>query len=782
MKISHIILISCLLFTSSAKDNSQKYTNKDTIPFSFEKKPLTDIINDLALKKGINIILPQNAAQLEELKQQTITYLPTNRIDIPVSEAWNLFHTFLELSGFGLSKKKEDLYAIEPIGTPKEPGINRSVLPVYANVPPDKLPDSEERIRYIYYLENLKVPGPQDKDNPIARILADMLTPGAPVVFEPRTNAIIITDKSNTIASVMHIIQELDQSGFKEAIEVIRLNNVPVTDVVKIFENLKAAAGGDGASFIRGGEKGNSLNFFAEDTSVIADPRQNNLILMGRQAAIERISDFVKDYMDMPQESGKSILHSYDLQYLDATEFAEVLSRIVAPLVTTGTQATGEATAGPERYFQGVVVMAEGVKVQDIKTTTEEITLEARGGFLPTGLGQQQTITGGNRLIIAARHDDWIRIKALIEEIDKPQPYVILEVLVVDIRGIKQKLIAGSVRNRTVTNLPTEGFQFLSSNISDVNALLGAQPRELAEDLLRLVPNTGDTTSVTSLLAPGSLIMSINDPNTPGIFGLLQILDTVLNSKILSHPYLITTNNQKATIASQELRRVRGDAVPGAAGVITVEIVDLPATLQVQMIPRLSSLERLSLQVAVDINEFIDPTSNTRLTRRVNTNANMQTGQILAIGGLTRTDQTDTTAGTPVLERIPFIGNFFSRKSRTTTNNNIAIFICPTIVQPKLRGGLNVYTADKIRKARRDTDDYVVFGDNKDPITRLFFQNDLPTDTLLRNYVSEVDNPPDAELIKTAKERRRQRLQPKKQPEPKKFGPPQAGPVLPLPA
>lgn len=789
MKRHSLILLSTLLTTllvsSTVADqpNKRGRSKKNVIAFSFDKKPLTTLIDELSQKKKVNIILPQNASQLEELKQQTITYHPQNRTEIPVSEAWSLLHTFLELSGFGISLKKDNTYAIEKIGLPREPGLNRSVLPIYADVPPNELPDSQEHIRYITYLQNLKVPGPQDKDNPIARILADMVTPGAPIVFEPKTNAIIITDKANTISSVMHIIKELDNSGFKESIEIIHLNNVPVQDVVNIFESLKAAAGGDSSGFIRGDAKTESLSLFAEDTTVISDTRRNNLILMGRQAATERIADFVKDYMDVPQETGKSILHYYDLQYLDATEFAEVLGRIVAPLIETGQQATAEAPGGAERYFQGVVIMAEEVKVQTVRQAVQDITLEARGGLLETGLGEQQTITGGNRLIVAARHDDWVRIKSLIDEIDKPQPYVILEVLVVDIRGINQKLIAGSVRNKTATTLPNDGFQFLSTNITDVNTLLGNKPAELAEDLLRVITGAdSNNPSVTSLLAPGSLLLSINDPNTPGVFGLLQILDTLLNSKIISHPYLITTNNQKATIASQQLRRVRGDAVPGAAGVITVQIIDLPATLQVQMIPRLSSLERLSLQVAVDINEFIDNVSNTRLTRRVNTNANMQSGQILAIGGLTRTDQSDTVAGTPLLERIPIIGNFFSNKSKATTKNNLAIFVCPTIVQPKLRGGLNVYTADKIRKARRDIDDYVVFGDTKDPITRLFFQNDLPTDTVMKKFISEVDNPPDAELIKTTREKRQERLKPKKRPKPSKKEPPKPGPVLPLPA
>ena len=763
---------------------THKKVKKGYINFSFDRKSLVSIINELAVKKGINIILPQNAADLELIKNQMITFKPQGKTDIPVDEAWRLLNTFLELSGFGLSSKKKDLLAVERVGKMTEGGINRSILPIYAAVQPDELPDSQERIRYIYYLRNLKVPTFQDlATNPIARILQEMLTPDAPVVYEPKTNAIIMTDKSNTIASVMRVIKELDHSSYSEMVDVIHLNNTPVQDIVKIFDSLRSAAGGTGAPFIRSDARTDSLSFFAEDTKIVADTRKNNLIIMGRQSAVQRISDFVRDSMDAPPESGKSVLHYYNLQYLDATQFAQVLSSVVAPLPATGEQATVEGQGGPERYFKGVVVAAEEIKKVDITSTTEEITLEARGDALPTGLGDQQRFTGGNRLVIAALEDDWLRLKNLIEQVDKPQPYVILEVLILDIRGTRQRLIAGTVRTKTDAQVPTSGFQFLSSNITAPNSVLTDRPDQLNQDLLRLIAgpnNSSSTPPLTSLLAPGSLIISANDPKTPGIFGILQVLDTELDSKVLSHPYIVTTNGQKATLAAQQLRRRRGDAVPGAAGVITVEIIDLPSTLQVQMIPLISSLNRLNLQVAVDINDFIDISSDTRTTRRVNTSANLESGQVLVIGGLTRTDDVETVLGSPFLSRIPIIGSLFSRRVRVVTKTNISVFICPTIVNPRLRGGLNVYTADKIRKARSDMDDSFFFGNRQDPITRLFFRTNESNDAQIRDYLSGTKNQPDEELIKTAKEKRREQKRPTGRPKLVPPIKPKVGPVLPL--
>ena len=219
------------------------------IPFSFDKKPLVDIIDQLAEKKSINIILPQVPADLDAIKRQTITFHPQGKTTVSLNEAWNLLTTFLELSGYALAKKRDDLYVIVRVARPDEPSINREVLPLYVSTPYDELPDNEQRIRYIYYLRNLRIPTQEDRDtNPISRIFKDMLTSGGSVVYEPKANGFIITDKANVIASVMRIIANLDKSGFKETIEVLQLEFVAARDIVKVFDSLKKAAGESTAS------------------------------------------------------------------------------------------------------------------------------------------------------------------------------------------------------------------------------------------------------------------------------------------------------------------------------------------------------------------------------------------------------------------------------------------------------------------------------------------------------------------------------------------------------
>lgn len=759
------------------KKQSKAMGGEQLVPFSFVKRSLVDIINFLAEKRKVNIILPQLAVDAESIKNQVITFEPQGTTEIPLKEAWSLLTMFLELSGFSLVPKNPKLYSITRTGRPEEGGVTRDTLPLYVGTPPEKLPKSEQRIRYIYYLRNLKTPSAEDKDtNPLARIFREMLSPGAPVIPEPKSNGFIVIDRADIIASVMTIIQELDASGFRETIQGIPIYNLPARDIVRVFDSLRKAAGESPPTpFIRNDSRAD-ISYFAADTKLVADDRTNYLYIMGRQTAVERITDFVHGYIDLPQETGKSILHTYNLQYLDAQSFASVLQNIVAP-AAPGAQAFQGPPGGPERAFQGVVVAAEEIKSIDVKSTTEEVSLDGQGEGPPTGI-EGKIFTGGNRLIIAAIQDDWIRLKDLIQSLDKPQPQVILEVMIADISTTREKLIAGAVRNPTNV-VSNSGVQFLSTGLTPAANVLNSPPTKLATDLLTLI-GAGPPASVASFLSsvgdtPGSMIVSINDPRTPGIAALLQTFDQQMDLKVLSYPHLVSTNNQKATIASQIIKRAQGNAVPGAAGVTEVPIVDVPATLQVQMIPRLSSLERLGLQIAIDILQFAttNATDLTRLVRRVNVNANLSTGQVLVIGGLTQITTNDVITETPILSRIPFFGNFFRSIDKMTVKTNLALFIAPTIVQPKLRGGLNLYTTDKVRKGRRDVANETIFSDLRDPITHVYFNRGPRPDSIIEQYMAQTTNAPLPENIITAKERRLAARRPRKRPIRQLNAPPQ---------
>ncbi len=738
------LLILCFIigvsYLSEAVPEHNEPDSQEYLTLSFAKKPLSEIAETLAQKKGINLLLPQAAADMEALRQQVVTFQPRKRAHLTLQDAWNLLYTFLELSGFSLVQKKDKLFAIVRNASVEGGGaVNRETLPLYVDTKPQNLPKSDERIRYIYYFGILKVPTVQEKETaPLTKMIKELLSKEGTVLFDQASNGAILTDKASHIASIVWILDEFERRGFREEVAFVPLHNVPAADIVTMFNTLKKASGDTEA-------RGTTLlqstgTFFTKDTTVIADIPRNAVIVMGSRNNVDNISEFITESMDKPPESGSSILHYYDLQYLDAQTFAPALQKIVASIVLSGPQAQQAAPRyGREHIFKGVQVIPESLVELKPLYTTEEITYEKEQASEDIGI-QGNIFLGGNRIIIAAWNDDWVVIKKLIQKLDKPQYQIVLEMIVVEFTYDATAQLNAATRSRTNSTLLPPGVQFLADNITPVNNLLGNTPTQLAEDLLQVI----GPSSVSNQLTSGSTVISFNDPQTPGIWGLLQLLHQVVNSKIESFPFLLITNNKQGSIESSQIRRVNGELVTTTNGSYTIPLIDLTATFKITATPRIASEDRVRLDIEFTSDEFQSPTSNTRLTHYLNTTATLSPGQILAMGGLLRIDENDTITRTPIIGRIPLVGNFFRGTNLETIQTNVCLFASPLIIKPISRKPLTDKTKDKIREISPDT---VSPYNERDPISRLFFKQpqerivrDMCSDsTNLNTFISEVD-------------------------------------------
>ena len=723
-----------MLEESAQPVSSKRDTSSQLIPFSFEKKGLLSLINKLAKKKRLIVVLPTGAG-LEALKKQRITYDPEGSSKVTLEQAWQLLITFIDLSGFALTPKKKNIYTLIDTKIVGNDSANRTTLTLYVDTPPYKLPPYPERIRYLYSLKStLKVPQPQEQaTHPLTSMLKQLLSPSGSFLFEPNSNSIIITDKAPHIASAIAIMQHIESREFEEQVDYIPLHYVPASRVIQIFDTLKKASGDlSSAEGPVGAPQNFAPSYFAQDVRIIAHESNNALIAMGKESSVSRISDFIKNSIDQAPESGNSILHHYDLQFLDAQEFAPQLQDAVSMLIPQGTQAGQTKQEGFERYLQGVQVFAEAlVEVQKPPTTEKEL-LEQKGGLEVTGIEGQQKI-GGNRLIVAATHDDWLVVKKLIEKLDIKRRQVLLEMYIIDFTYQNQTILSSDLRNKTDNCASPSGVQFLASHISPPTDVLGSTPVQLAQDLLQLsAPNP-----LINSLTPGSLLISFNDPVTPGVFGLLQLLQRVITAKIQSHPYLVITDHHTGSIESEEIRFIQGDLVTTTNGTFTIPLENVSAGLKIVATPHIASDNRLRLEISFTADEFISTNSNTRLTRELRTTATLASGQILAMGGLLRNDTLGLQTFTPIAGKVPLAGVFFRGENKDSTVTNIVLLASPIIIEPRKSHPLK-------KQVIKEKVAEVILHENiqtnpRDPLYSLFFK-DEPTKETIDEYFLESSN------------------------------------------
>lgn len=752
MKYVFAVALCCAsaqLALSAAPEKAEKKTTKldrkKTFNFDYSQTPVIDIINQIAAQKEINVIFPIT----DDLSKIKITY--KNPTKMTVEDAWQKLTEILEFAS--LTFKKVDNDTVTVVKIDKRETTARQTWPLYIDVPINELPDTEDIIRAIFYMHNISV---KDQKATLQTILlgsganaTGMLSLNADVQFDEKANGIIITDKANYIQSAMQLIKELDLGGLRDAIEVVPLYYTSANFIVSIIKELlpQAPAGTP--------EKPTTQTpYFPKNTRVAALDRSNAVVIMGSTHGIDVTKDFIIKYLDLPAETGESIVHVYELQYLSAQEFAPILDQLVQQQ-SPGAQATGEKKAGgPQRYFKEVIIAAETIEKPGVLKAKDPESAYDFGSY--TRYNEYHPQRGGNRLVIAARKQDWLRIEKLIKDLDKPQPQVGIEVLIVDVSVDKAKILGSHLRNKEgFNNSIGKQVNFQTAELNNVvlqqdpgssppecdgstgaPCTTDAQPADaLAANLVLVATNLAANTSQA-----GQMLISIGDPKSPrGLFNVWQILDKITPTTILSQPYLVTTNNKSATVivGTDKL-------VPDAASVQGVSTViknkNIKAFISVSVQPRISLTNNVNMLIGVKVDNFL-PGSTTRQTRDFTTSANVGNGEVLVLGGLTQHTGQLTGNETPLLGRIPLIGWIFKRQAKDNLKTSLLVFIRPVVIEPRKDGVTNEFTKHKFDIARSNMQDHLNMHDSRDPISRWFFRPERTvTPGAIDDYIDETQH------------------------------------------
>jgi len=717
------------------KKNTVRPTQK-MISLYLENEDLVDLINYLASVKEVNVVLPMFA---DAINAKVTLHLEEK---VTIDQAWDILYTLLDLAGYSMIAK-EDTYNI--VKTSKE--VVREPMPLYI-VQPDDIPDTDKRIRYLYYFNNIKIADEERGD--VMTMLNDILPddkstkPGTAPAYkkiDAATNSMVLVDKANNIKAAMRIVTALDSAEAQERPEIIELHYVTADTVDKLFNESLLKTAGDNNQARLGIKQPNNATYFKK-VRIVPDMRTNRLIVFGRPQAIERVRNFINKYIDVELESGKSILHVYQLQYLDARTFAKQLENMIKSGKTGGTeQSKGVSTGTLERSFDQVIIVADSP--------------ETVGGEQPSGESR-----GNNNLIIAARNDDYERIKKLIEQLDTPQPQVIIEILIADLTVQDIATLGANIRNPLGTGL-SDNVNFQSAQISDFLTNTVTNPSTIQADLLRRAfnasgaivsdcdsPGTTPTAcfSAAPFFAPGTTLFSFNDPATGQTWGIAEIRKFLDGRKVLTRPHIITTNNTKAEVNVMQERLAIDQGSGSAGGTTTQTRKWIPAPINITIIPRISSVQTVNLQVIININQFTtaaatfsnnNPSTANQITRNVTTNANVRSGSVLALGGLTRIDTATDRLETPLLARIPIIGWLFKERTNTINKNNLTVFISPTIIEPRVRGGIGTYTKNQVQLAKGYAREGMLFDNLRDPITRWFFRTQSDAESTIDDFISQ---------------------------------------------
>jgi type IV pilus assembly protein PilQ len=263
------------------------------------------------------------------------------------------------------------------------------------------------------------------------------------------------------------------------------------------------------------------------------------------------------------------------------------------------------------------------------------------------------------------------KVQELLTTLDKPTPQVLIEARIVE------------VNIATTRDLGIQwGMNIQATNtLSSLGGLSGVPT---------LTPGafTGNNylvdfpaKNVGPLSGSGFTFGFLSPDRTFGLDLQLSAIETIGNGKVISNPRILTVDNGKAKI-------LQGKSIPvrklTAEGTVSTEFKDV--TMELNVVPHITPDKSVGMAIEIK-KEELDPTVPSiegvpgTDKKEANTNVIVKDGETIVIGGMYKISTSDSDSGVPGLMNIPILGWLFKNNTKTSTTNELLIFITPRIVE-----------------------------------------------------------------------------------------------------
>ena len=648
----------------AAKDipPSEPGVDDEIIALNLEKTSLATIVNFLAERKNINVVPHKD---LDNATVSLHNYKP-----LTLGQAWDILPTLLEINGFTMNKVGKLYRIVSSKESGKEP------LAIYSSAtgtPPSALAETDQVIRYIYFLRNITAENAQS-------ILSNMFIERSAIDTNRNLGVLFIKEKSINIKAAMQIIEELDQSGLRQSIEIIQLQYESPANIAKLFNDELLSskhAQNNTIRFITLNKTEES--YFSPNVKIMADSPRNALILIGQDRDIKKIKDFINQFLDV-KPTAESRIHTRDIKYVPAGNIQQLVSAIIKP-----PQGISKDELGNNKFFQDVNIVAENP-------------------------GDASNMYGsGNRIIVTCGNDDWKRIEKLINKLDRPPAQIAIEVMVIDVNNDASRELGTQLRQK----MP---HSFLGNSLYYGGGMITAAPNPIGDRVSMIdggLPSGNANTGASIAVGPAD-----------NIWAAIRAAISETNTNIIAQPFFIVANRKTCDTSSGQTQRVIGE-FQNVQGLRNQE--EISAKNTISLTPSINALGIIDLAVTIDFSDFTDAAADpnvgsARTTRNINTRASMAEGEVLVLGGLTSTNQQENLYRWPILSSIPIIGNLFKYKKKNSTKKNLYVFIRPSIIKPEFNGMPDNYTQFKVDYAKRQVFNFQTYGKGIDPIQQFFFK------------------------------------------------------------
>lgn len=461
---------------------------------------------------------------------------------------------------------------------------------------------------------------------------------GLEVIADQRTNSIMIMGPERSFQKVDEIVKVLDvQTSEKPQIiptyttKIFTLKYGIATSLQKTISELCAPPG-----------------------KVAVDERTNSLIISEQPATLDKLSEIIAQ-LDVQTEKEKQgpgqpvptqvvlLTQVFNLNYIEATAAKDAIQTVLS-------------TSGKVQTF---------IKRKDIVVVEARESGDKGGGG--SGGGQQGKSDSGSgsmanfykekwsdTLVVTDTPESMEKVTALIAELDKKS---------VQLR-IEAKMVEVNLNDETGLGISWGATHKPSGSTAEGYFPGGTDP----------ISGKSVSVKIGTLSTEFFENIKIN----------LDALESKGKVKLLSNPSVIAIDNELAQMIVADKIPILTTYESQFSATTQVEFINIGVMLNV--VPHVTEEGDIIMDAMPIVDSIKQWTSGSNpqpiiSSRVANCRVRIKDGETLAIGGLIKDEQFDTSERIPILGRLPLIGKLFGSTSNQKIKTDLVIFITPKIVK-----------------------------------------------------------------------------------------------------
>jgi general secretion pathway protein D len=282
----------------------------------------------------------------------------------------------------------------------------------------------------------------------------------------------------------------------------------------------------------------------------------------------------------------------------------------------------------------------------------------------------------------------------------------------------RQVLIEATIAEVELNNQYQQGINWSALSTRGLTTISGNQVSAggvTTGPLLPPNPPVSGTISGTGLPSTPSFpnLLTLAVARGANLAGVLQLLESFGNVRVLSSPKLSVLNNQTALLRvvdnivyfNVQVSLAAGNLNSNAVTAVNTTPVTVPVGFVMNVTPQISDDDTILLNVKPTTTRLVKfvPDPNPQLTtvqnlvpqlrmREMESLIKVNSGQIAVLGGLIEDSVNDVEDTVPLLNSIPLLGSLFSSRNRNNSKTELVIFLRPLVIKdPSIDGDYRAF-------------------------------------------------------------------------------------------